>query len=400
MTSAARIVALLLAAPLLRGQFVNRATWLGSDEEGVRRNFAQGTEYYLDRMSYVVTPPWWDRGLVRFDNAVHYRLGSVNSREFTFEGRLDHAIALGDGVTFRYHLLQSENRDTRFVRNELALEYALDDTTALFAQGEPLADKSRIDLSLGAWLWRRDGDALRVMVTAVDEPGDKSRVVQYERRPFGVLVSGAFGDRESHRIAFELAGQLPFEQRQLDDGERFAMQRYIGSIDAHLRLGERDWLVLASESEYASKELRPLDALDPLREDFGRRFHQLRAEWWRDGDVPWSVGVVHTLLDERGRRPNDPGDELETRRREWYGILRLRLQATEKLSFEPQLLAGDVRDRFRDGVDDRREHRFEGKLAWNARWDFSPNVTLALIVATQLDQLGFGGGGAQFVARF
>lgn len=400
MTRAAPAIAFLLTAGLLPAQFINRATWLGSDEEGVRRNFAQGTEYYLDRMSYVVTPPWWDRGLLRFGNAVQYRLGSVSAREFTVEGQLDHAIALGDGVTFRYHMLQSENRDTRFLRNEIGLEYALDDTTALFAQGEPLADKSRIDISAGAWLFRRDDDALRVMVTAVDEPSDKGRVVQYERRPFALSFAGAFGDRKSHRIAFELGGQLPFEQRQLADGERFEMQRYIGRVDAHLRLAERGWLVLATESEYAAKALRPVDAGDPLREDFGRRFEQLRAEWWREGDVPWSVGVVHTLLDERGRRPNDPASDLENRRREWFGILRLQLRAGEKLSFEPQLLAGEVYDRYRDGSTDRRERRFEGKIAWNARWDFSPKVTLALIVATQIDQFAFGGGGAQFVARF
>jgi hypothetical protein len=48
--------------------------------------------------------------------------------------------------------------------------------------------------------------------------------------------------------------------------------------------------------------------------------------------------------------------------------------------FEPQLLAGNVWQPFRDGVVDDRENGFEGKIAWNLRWDFSPNVTLAVIV--------------------
>ena len=62
-------VLFLLAAPVT-AQFVNRATWLGVDEEGVRRNFAQGTEYFLDRFSYVVTAPWWERSLPTFGSRV------------------------------------------------------------------------------------------------------------------------------------------------------------------------------------------------------------------------------------------------------------------------------------------------------------------------------------------
>jgi hypothetical protein len=80
--------------------------------------------------------------------------------------------------------------------------------------------------------------------------------------------------------------------------------------------------------------------------------------------------------------------------------LRTRLAAGEKLSFEPQLFAGIVEDEFRDAGDTRDEHRFEGKLSWNTRWDFTPNVALSLLVGFQLDEPAFGGGGAQFVARF
>ena len=393
----AAIVALVAGAS---AQFINRATWLGEDEEGIRRNFEQGNEYFIDRLSYVIVPPWWDRGLQRFGNEVQYRFGSINARDFTVEGHVDHQIELGDGVSFRYHLLQGEHRDARFVRNEIALEYALNDTSALFAQGELLADKSRIDISGGVWLMRSEDTALRVMFTAVDQPNGKSEVVEYEQDPYGVMVAGAFGDRNSHRVVFELGAQLPFELQQLDSGDQFEMERYIGTVETHLRLSDRDWLVGAIESERTDKELRPIDPLSPLRENFERDFHQLRVEWWRDDPAPWSIGFVHVLHDEHGRRPNDPTTGLENTRREWYAIARAHWPVSDKLSFEPQLLAGNARIRERDEEGPRKRNRFEGKIAWNARWDFSPNMTLALIVSTQLDEPAFGGGGAQFVARF
>jgi hypothetical protein len=126
----------------------------------------------------------------------------------------------------------------------------------------------------------------------------------------------------------------------------------------------------------------------------------VRAEWWRDGPLPWSIGVAHTHLDERGRRPNDPANDLVATRRDWLGIARLHWQVGEQLSFEPQVIAGNVQNRQVDGVNDIDDDRFEGKLAWNVRWDFGPDTVLAVYVSVELDQIGFGGGGAQFVARF
>lgn len=393
-------IALLLIAVGARAQFLNRAVWLGVDEEEFRRNFDQGTEYFLDRMSYVIAPPWWDRGLSRFDNEAQYRFGSVTGSEFSIDANLDHQVELGDGASFRYHFLQGETRDARFVRNVVALEYATSASTAVFAQGTPLADKSLIDVSVGAWLLREDDQALRVMLTLVDAPSEKSRILEYDRAPYGLHVAGTFGSPDSHRIAFEIGAQLPFELQRLDNPLRLEMQRYIGTVETQLRLGARDWLSCSLESEHTEKKLLRFDMTAPLLEDFDRTFHQARVEWWRDGPMPWSIGVVHTYLSEDGRRPDSLSSSPRTQRREWLGVARMQLPISDKFSFEPQLLAGNVRNFTSDGILFRNVDRFEGKIAWNARWDFSANVTLALVVTTQLDEMAFGGGGCQFVARF
>lgn len=113
------LAVLFLFAVPATAQFVNRAVWLGFEEEGMRRHFAQGTEYFLDRFSYVVVAPWWERGLPNFGNRVGYRLGSTSGSHFAVEGAIDHVVPLGDGLLFRYHARQGENRDTRFVRNSV-----------------------------------------------------------------------------------------------------------------------------------------------------------------------------------------------------------------------------------------------------------------------------------------
>lgn len=398
-----RLFALLpavgIAAPA-SAQFVNRAVWLGFDEEGVRREFRQGSEYYLDRLSYVVAPPWADRELRWFDDGARYAFGSVSAREFTFEGRIDHHVGLGDGVAFHYHVLQSEHRDARFDTTAIGLELQLGAERALFVQGTPFADKSQIDVSAGAWWLRQPHASLRTMLTLVDAPADKSEVVDYERPPYGLHAAGVFGSAERLRVAFELGAQLPMRAVRLADGARFDLARTIGIGELRAPLSEHDRLLVAAEAESTDKRLRPVSAGDPLREHFDREFRQIRIEWWRDAARPWSIGIVHTRLDEHGRRPNDPDRDLRTQRREWFGVLRCRYGIHERLFFEPQVFAGQVDYEFRDGVLLRDQARFEGKVAWNVGWEFSPRASLVLIVGTQLDELAFGGGGAQFVAWF
>lgn len=391
---------LTCATTPLAAQFVNRATWLGVEDEGVRRDFGQGTEYFLDRLSYVVLPPWWDRGLDRFGNGVRYRLGSVTGSEFTIEGEIDVTTPLGDGFAFGYHVLQSEHRDARFLRNAVELDYAIGEHSAVFVQGELFAEKEFLDASAGMWLLRDGDDALRAMVTLVDASSRKGRDFEYETDPVALMLAGAFGDRSSHRVAFEIGGQLPFEVRETGSTETFGLHRWIGIVESHTSLGGADWLVFAAELEWTDKEVESDVPGSAAIEDFRRDFRQFRAEWWRDGERPWSIGVLHTHHDERGLRPNDPAASLRARRDEWFAIARLAVPLGDRLTLEPQLFAGVVQDRYFDANETRDRNRFEGKVAWNVRWDFSPRSSLALSVTTQLDEAAFGGGGAQFVTTF
>lgn len=397
---AAPLLLVALAAPAA-AQFVNRATWLGVDEEQIRTDYERGVEYYMDRASYVVLPPWWNRGLPRFEDRAWYTGGSVSSSRLTLEGGIDQRIELGEGFAFRYHLLHSETRDTRILRSAIELEYAIGQESAVFVQSELMAEKSVVDVSVGAWLLRRDANALRVMVTSVDAPSRKGERVIYERDAWAVMLAGAFGDPESHRVAFEIGGQLPFELRDVDAAVDLELHRWIGSVETHIRLGERDWLVGAAEVEWTDKSRRALPGSSLASEEFRRDFHEVRVEWWRDcEDLPWSVGVSHLELDEDGIVAGDPSSNLRGRREEWFGIGRLHVPINEQVSFEPQVLAGNVRRIVRDAARDLYTDRFEGKVALNTRYHFSPDASLAVLVTAQLDEPAFGGGGIQFVARF
>jgi hypothetical protein len=286
-----------------------------------------GPEYVLDRFGYVVRPPWRDRDLALFASGVGYDLGSVTGSEFTIEGRFAQTADLGSGVAFRYLALQSEHRDTRFLRNTVELECRGEGGgggVAPFVQAELFAEKESIDASLGAWLARTDDAEVRAMVTLVDAPNGKSERIDVEVDPIGVLLSGACGRRGAHRVAFELAGQLPFRVRDLDEGARLGMYRWLLAGQARAAVGAEDWLIAAAELEWTDKDYRPDAAGDPREEEFGRDYQQVRLEWWRDVEpVPWSVGVVFTHMDELGRRPNDPANSLAIRRQEWMAVGRL-----------------------------------------------------------------------------
>lgn len=398
----AAILLLLCAWPAaaLPAQFLNRAAFGGVDGEGFRRDFPLGNEYFLDRFSYVVPPPWWRRGLPWFGDRFEYRLGSTSSTQFTLEGAYDQRFALDETAGIGVHLLHSENRDWRFLRQAVELDLITSASTGLFVQAEPSAEKAEIDVSAGAWLWRHGDEGLRLLWTGVDLTAEKSRSFEYRRAAHAVMLTGAHGRGDDWRITWELGGQLPMEVEELATRESLRLWRWIGSAEAHWRVADRDWVVAAAELEVTQKQLRPAVLGGAATEDFDRGFRQFRLEYWRDEpDRPWSVGVLHTAMAEDALRPFDPAGGQRGRRQEWFGIARLQLPIDGRLSFEPQLFAGYVSNR-EDGAERLRHQRFEGKAAWNLRWDFSPNTTLVLVVSTQLDQLAFGGGGAQFSMRF
>jgi len=384
----------------LPAQYFNRAAFGGVEDEGFRRDFAIGNEYFLDRFSVVVPPPWWQRGLPWFADRFEYRLGSTSSTQFTLEGAYDQRFALDKTAGIGVHLLHSENRDWRFLRQALELDLLTSASTGLFVQAEPSAEKAEIDVSAGAWLWRAGDQGLRLMWTGVDLTSEKSRSFEYRRAAHAVMLTGAHGRGEDWRITWELGGQLPFQVEELATQESLRMERWIGSAEAHWRLAAQDWLVAAAELEWTRKEMRPAAVGGASTEDFDREFRQFRLEYWRDQpDRSWSVGVLHTNMAEDALRPFDPAGGQHGRRQEWFGIARLQLPIDGRLSFEPQVFAGYVSNR-QDGAERQRHQRFEGKAAWNLRWDFSPHTTLVLVVSTQLDQWAFGGGGAQFSMRF
>jgi hypothetical protein len=74
-----------------------------------------------------------------------------------------------------------------------------------------------------------------------------------------------------------------------------------------------------------------------------------------------------------------------------------------KWGLEPQVFAGYVRYEEQSGPtpdDTRHRHGFQGKAAATMLYRFSEQTVLTLIIGVQLDELGFGGGGAQFVTYF
>ncbi|MEM6676164.1 MAG: hypothetical protein AAF726_25170 [Planctomycetota bacterium] len=407
-----RAAALVLAAvltPSASAQLLNRATWLGSEEEGFRRDYRQDAEYFIDRAGYVDLPPWWREDgaggpLDPFASRVSIAAGSVSSDDLTLETTTQLALALGKGATFRAQHLSTENQTTRFQRFGIGLDVAVTDETALFAQLEGGGDKERADLSLGAEFFRTERSAHRLMLTLVDFSDGKTDVFEYASSAYGLMLSGFTGAADEVQFVYDVSAQLPFEERELATGTLFEMERAIGLAELRIPIGARDRWIVAFDGELTSKENRPLDRFDPEREDGDVTRARLRTEWWRRSENGYDTTLGFWLhhLDEDYVRPNDLRQSRRVRRREAILTGRMRVPLSDSWTLEPYLFTGyvDLEDAT-GGIDaDLDFGSFQGKIGAPILFRFSDAAFLRLDLSFQLDEFAFGGGGMQLQASF
>ena len=176
-TAAALLAA---AAP---AQYLNRAVYLGSAEESVRRDFEQDAGYFMDRFSYVDLPPWWNDPLDPFRNRLMATGGSVSSDELTVESQLNLGLPIGSNTELDFYYLASENQSTQYLRVASGLDVSVSDSTSLFAMIEGTAEKEEADISLGVNLFRSERSRVRLMVTLVDFASRKAQDFSYEKDP-------------------------------------------------------------------------------------------------------------------------------------------------------------------------------------------------------------------------
>jgi hypothetical protein len=396
----------LLLPTLVQAQFLNRAVWLGRGNEFVRRDYEQGVEYFLDRFSYVDLPPWWrPLTLDPFGDRLMLTGGSVSTSDLTIEAIGNFGVELGDGFTARLNYLQSENQTTQFQRVGAGIDMPIAEPTSLFVQLEGTPNKSRADISFGAELFRDRYQAHRVMVTLVDFASRKSSDFSYDEDPYALMAAGFFGDPDSFELAYEIGAQLPFEERELATNDVFRMHRTIGSLMARLRLSKLDRLVLGYDGEWTIKKLSTADPSSPTAEDYDVSLHRLRAEWWRsrESGIETSFGGYWLYLAEDGDRPADPASDLYTRRKELMAFARTRFPLSDAWSTEPYVIGGLVDLLQVDGTGDLGDEAFDGfqgKWGVPVQYHFSERAALRIDLSLQLDELGFGGGGVQFLAVF
>jgi hypothetical protein len=401
----ARIGLLLLASSAaLPAQFLNRAIYLGDQREGMRRDYSQNVEYFLDRSSYVDLPPWWNERLEPFRNRILGIGGSVSSTELTVEARVNLSVEIGSGFDASFYYLQSENQSTQYRRTAFGLEGELSPSTSFFALIEGGAEKEYADLSLGGNLFRSDSGRVRWMLTLVDFASRKSAEFEYPDKPFGLMVSGNVEGRGGTELYFELDGQLPFEQA-FADGDKFSMQRWIGLTEFRLGLNEANRLILHGYFELSDKSMTDGDSLGLEDEDVTNALGRLKLEWWHRFDPRWQLSTGFSFLQAKqtGTRPNEGSSDLREDRQEWLWLARLRWPLGGGFRLEPNIWAGLIDfERNKDGnpgaAQDSRS--FQGKLGLPLVYSFSDNAQLSIMPTFQLDEAKFGGGSIQFEARF
>lgn len=394
----------LLATPA-RAQFMNRALWLGFEDEGLRRDYRQDAEYFIDRASYVDAPPWWRADTLNpFSNRVSIAGGSVSSTDLTLENSIQLGLGIGKGVTFRAQQLGSENQTTRYQRFAVGFDVATTNSSSFLFQLEGDADKSRADVSFGAEFMRTDHSAHRFLFTLADWSERKSSIFEYDAKPYGLMFAGYHGDRNSVQFVYDLSTQLPFEERQIASGTIFEVQRTIGLAELRIPIGPLNRIIVGFDGELTAKENRPPDAASVAREDTDITRGRLRVDWWRspaDGHDT-SLGLWLHHLDEDYTRPNDAAETRHVRRREAGLTARMRVPLTDSWTLEPYLLGGhvDLVDRTGGVSDDLDFEGFQGKIGAPLLFRFSDAAFLRIDLSLQLDEPAFGGGGVQFQAIF
>ena len=214
---------LCLFAEIAFAQYLNRALYLGRGEEEVRRNYNQDFEYYLDRFSFLDMPPWWNERLEPFRNRFFAGGGSVSSADLTLEGQLNLTLPIGKGVSVGFYYLESENQANQYQRVAPALDYQFSSNMSVFALLEGTVEKEEDDLSFGMQLFHTQHGRTRIMLTFADFSDDKSQEFKYEKKPYGLMVSGDYRWDGGSEIYYEASGQLPFEQRFLNEDALFKM---------------------------------------------------------------------------------------------------------------------------------------------------------------------------------
>jgi len=399
------LVSLAAGTTPVSAQYLNRAVWLGPDAEGMRRDYPQGDDYFVNRAAIADLPPWWTgASWDPFGNRLFVAGGSVSTDRLTLEGVGNVGLDLGSGFTGRLHYLQSEDQTTQYQRVALGIDAPLSERSALFLQLEGTPDKSRSDLSLGFELRPTERTRHRAMLTLVDFSWRKSEELEYTEAPYALGFSGITGDPARAQLYYELGLQLPFEERRLGSDEVFRLERAIGTVETRVALSARDRLVLALDGGLGSKGLRPDDPVTLAREEAEVRHHRLRAEWWRSLDRGREVrlGASWRRLRADDSFAEEPARDLHERREETllYGAGRLPIAG--KWSAEPYVIGGPVRLEVRhgDGTTSGDPDGFQGKLGVPLVFAFSERARLRIDLSLDLDALAFGGGAVQLSASF
>ncbi|MEM9379446.1 MAG: hypothetical protein AAGB93_05795 [Planctomycetota bacterium] len=400
------LLALAVSAPA-SAQFMNRAVYLGFEDEGFRRDYRQDREYFVDRYAIIDQPPWW-RGTPEafnpFQNRFSLAGGSVSSDELSLESTVNVGVDLGRGTTLRANYLASENQSTRFTRFAVGMDFRTSESSSFFFQLEGDAGKDRADGSLGVEFLRSDHGAHRLMFTAVDWSTGKSDVFEYDDKPYGVMLSGYRGRPDGVRFLYDVGAQLPFTERTIATSETFQMNRTIGLFEVRVPVSEDDEFVIGFDGELTAKEARQPDPASILREDGDVQRGRVRAEWWRrrSSGRDSSLGFWLHGIDEDYERPNDPAESRRVRRREAMLTGRMRFPFNPTWSVEPYVLAGyvDLTDRVGGATGDLDFEGFQGQAGIPLRYTFSDFALVRLDLSMQLDKFAFGGGALQVEARF
>ena len=387
----------------LDAQSWNKAVFRNDEIEP--RDFDFNEEYFLNILSYRITPSWkslWNE----YDKGFLSTIGSLRSDEFYMQQEVKLHFEGTERLWFHYDLLQDEDYDTRYLRHRAAIAYHAGEKWTVYGIGEGTPTKEDNDIGAGAIFRPMPGDEWEVQITAVDFAEDKGKNNRhYGVDAYGLLFKNETALSDDVFIGGAVQLQLPMTMNDPGDSLEFHFRKKL--YDAHLTwfLSDEQNLTFYTGAEETKKDAIYFPAVDPDQR-LGRNSWQAGVEYlgpWDLFHADGMAGVKYFHFRERSLFPEFVGPDEKHQRDEVTIYGGLAWTVSERVVFRPAVYLAYVSQNELFPEDPRRSERFNGfagKASGTLEIKIKETIRLAINPNFDLDDLDWGGGNVQFIAVF
>jgi len=298
------------------------------------RTFEYKRDYFLDVLAFQFDPLWeklWDST----DSAYRGNAGSLDSKTIWIHQEAKLRPELDGFASYRFHFLQAEDFDSRFVRFTFEPDFEVHENLRIGVPLQILQEKSGMDLGLALQYQGPGIRYLKLSYIATDpffnDSTDQNR--KFDKNSGTVAFQGNIEPWKPLWIKWTVGRILPLTWKINDLLYTFDFERLYYRSIAQINLGESSDLFFWLSGEQTSKDKIYDPALAFLDNHLGRNAVTARTEFRRRfGSKQLKGGLQYFRLRENDVLINNVTNTNFLRRREYAGYLGFETQLDEGVS--------------------------------------------------------------------